>query len=109
VFLTSTLVGVEWSASRPSRFTFRERSPGTQWVGSSISPRNGLDSIRKESQLAGGFADRGICKIVSLAATDKSRISMRMGYGQYWGPATLVSNGNRGLFLGGGRGKEAEV
>jgi hypothetical protein len=33
VFLTSALVGGEWSASRRSRFTPRERAPDTHWVG----------------------------------------------------------------------------
>jgi hypothetical protein len=36
-FLTSALVGGEWSASRPGSFTPVERAPGTQciwgWVG----------------------------------------------------------------------------
>jgi hypothetical protein len=30
IFLTSVLVGAEWSASRPSPFTPGERAPGTQ-------------------------------------------------------------------------------
>jgi hypothetical protein len=29
IFLTSALAGVEWSASRPGRFTAGERAPGT--------------------------------------------------------------------------------
>jgi hypothetical protein len=29
VFLTSALVGDEWSASHPGRFTLGERAPGT--------------------------------------------------------------------------------
>jgi hypothetical protein len=32
--LTSALDGGDWSASRPGRFTPRERAPGTQWIGS---------------------------------------------------------------------------
>jgi hypothetical protein len=32
-FLTSVLVGSEWSASRTDRFTLRERAPGNQWIG----------------------------------------------------------------------------
>jgi len=31
--LTSALDGGEWSASRPVRFTPRERAPGTHWIG----------------------------------------------------------------------------
>jgi hypothetical protein len=36
VFLTSALVGGEWSASRPCRFTPGEMSPGTYWIGGSV-------------------------------------------------------------------------
>jgi hypothetical protein len=43
IFLTSALVGGEWSASRPGRFTLGERSPGTHCVG----PRAGLDDVEK--------------------------------------------------------------
>jgi len=32
-FLTSALDGCEWSASRPGRFTVRERAPGTHLIG----------------------------------------------------------------------------
>jgi hypothetical protein len=42
IFLTSALVGGEWSASRPCRFT-----PGTHWIGSWVDPRAGLDAVRK--------------------------------------------------------------
>jgi hypothetical protein len=38
VFLTSTLVGGEWSASRLGRSNTGERAPGIHWVG----PRAGL-------------------------------------------------------------------
>jgi len=30
--LTSALDGGEWSASRPARFTPRERAPNTYWI-----------------------------------------------------------------------------
>jgi len=33
----------EWSASRPSRFTPRERIPGTHWIGGWVGPRAVLD------------------------------------------------------------------
>jgi hypothetical protein len=32
-FLISALVGGEWSAWRPGRFTSVERAPGTHWIG----------------------------------------------------------------------------
>jgi hypothetical protein len=49
VFLTSALVGGEWPASRPGRFTPRERAPGTCCIGGWVGPRTGLDSVQKEN------------------------------------------------------------
>jgi hypothetical protein len=43
VCLTSALVGDEWSASHPGRFTPEERAPGTHWIGGWVGPRTGLD------------------------------------------------------------------
>jgi hypothetical protein len=47
IFLTSALAGGEWSASRPCRFTPRERTPGTHWIGDWVGPRAGLDDMEK--------------------------------------------------------------
>jgi hypothetical protein len=47
VFFTSALVGGEWTASRPSRFTLEERAPSTHWLGSWVGPRAGLDAVEK--------------------------------------------------------------
>jgi hypothetical protein len=38
--MASALVGNEWSASRPGRFTPRERSLGVQWTGASLDYMN---------------------------------------------------------------------
>jgi hypothetical protein len=46
--VTSALEGGEWSASRPGRFTLRERSPVTHWVGGWVSPRAGLAAVVKK-------------------------------------------------------------
>jgi hypothetical protein len=46
VFLTSALVGGEWSDSRPGRFT-----PGTHWIGGWVDPRAGLDDLEKRQFL----------------------------------------------------------
>jgi hypothetical protein len=51
VFLTSVLVGSEWSASRPGRFTPRERAPSNQWIGDWMGPRTGLDDVEKRKIL----------------------------------------------------------
>jgi hypothetical protein len=37
--LTSALAGGEWSASRPGRFTPRERDPVTHWIGGWVGRR----------------------------------------------------------------------
>jgi hypothetical protein len=42
IFLTSALVGGEWSASRPCPFT-----PGTHFIGGWVDPRAGLDDMEK--------------------------------------------------------------
>jgi hypothetical protein len=46
VFLTLTLVGDEWSTSRPGRFTPGEGTPGTDWIGGWVGPRVGLDAVK---------------------------------------------------------------
>jgi hypothetical protein len=43
VFLTSTLVGGEWSASRSCRFTPRYKVDIGDWLG----PRAGLEDMKK--------------------------------------------------------------
>jgi hypothetical protein len=45
--LTSALDEGEWSASRPGRFTPRERAPGTHWIGGWLGPRAVLDAVVK--------------------------------------------------------------
>jgi hypothetical protein len=37
--LTSAIDGGERSASRPARFTPKERAPGTHWIGGWVGPR----------------------------------------------------------------------
>jgi hypothetical protein len=46
--LTSALDEDEWSASRPGRFTPRERAPGTYWLGGWVGPRAGLDAVKRK-------------------------------------------------------------
>jgi hypothetical protein len=47
IFLTSALVGGEWSASRPCRFTPEKRTLVTHWIGGWVDPRAGLDDVEK--------------------------------------------------------------
>jgi hypothetical protein len=52
IFLTSALVGGEWSTSRPGRFTPGERAPGTHLIGVWVDLRAGLDDLEKRKFLA---------------------------------------------------------
>jgi hypothetical protein len=52
IFLTSAMVGGEWSASRPGRFTPGERAPGIYWIGDWMGPRFGLDNVEKRKLLS---------------------------------------------------------
>jgi hypothetical protein len=51
VFLFLALVGGEWSASRPGRFTPGERACGTHWVGGWVGPRASLDNVERRKFL----------------------------------------------------------
>jgi hypothetical protein len=52
IFSTSAVIGSEWSASRPGRFSPGERVPGTHWIGCWVDPRTGLDDVEKREFLA---------------------------------------------------------
>jgi hypothetical protein len=45
VFLTSALVGGEWSASHPGRFIPGERAPGTHWIGGWVLDPTGTRTL----------------------------------------------------------------
>jgi hypothetical protein len=47
VFLTSELVGGEWSASHTCHFTPGRRAPGIHWIGGWLDPRDGLEDTEK--------------------------------------------------------------
>jgi hypothetical protein len=51
IFLTSALVGGEWSASRHGRFNPSEKAPCTHWIGGRVDPRAGLDAVEKRKFL----------------------------------------------------------
>jgi hypothetical protein len=44
--MISVLDEVEWSASRPSRFTPGETVPGTHWLGVWVGDIVGLDAVK---------------------------------------------------------------
>jgi hypothetical protein len=45
---TSAVDGGEWSASRPSHFTPRERAPGIRWIGGWVGFRAVLGAVVKK-------------------------------------------------------------
>jgi hypothetical protein len=51
IFLTSALVGGEWSTSRPGHVTPRERAPGTHWIGGWVDLRAGVDDLENRKFL----------------------------------------------------------
>jgi hypothetical protein len=51
IFLTSALVGSEWSGSRPGRFIPGERAPDSRWRGGWVDSRAGLDDLEKRKFL----------------------------------------------------------
>jgi hypothetical protein len=67
IFLTSALVGGEWSTSDPCRFT-----PGTHWIGSWVDPRAGLDNLERRKFLPppGLNSDPSVVQPVVSAYTD---------------------------------------
>jgi hypothetical protein len=46
-FLALALVGGEWSATRPDRFTPEEIALGTAWIGGWVGPRTVLDEVER--------------------------------------------------------------
>jgi hypothetical protein len=49
VFLTSALVGGEWSDSHTSRFAPRERGAGTHWIGGWVGDVGGKSCSYRDS------------------------------------------------------------
>jgi hypothetical protein len=50
-FFNKALVGGEWLASRPCRFTPGERVPGTHWIGGWVAPKPVLTTWARENSL----------------------------------------------------------
>jgi hypothetical protein len=51
IFLTSALVGCQWSASHPGQFASGEKAPVTHYIGGWVGPRAGLDDMEKRKFL----------------------------------------------------------
>jgi hypothetical protein len=79
IFLTSALVGGEWSGSRPGRFTPWKRAPGTYWIGGWVDPTAGLDDMEKRKflTLSGLELRPSVVQLVASRYTDWA-VSARM-------------------------------
>jgi hypothetical protein len=63
LFLTSALVGGEWSASRHCRFTPGQIATGTHCIGVWMDPRAGLNDVEKRKFLTlPGLELRPLCR-----------------------------------------------
>jgi hypothetical protein len=51
IFLTSGIIGGQWSPLLPGRFTPRYRAPGVHWKGGWVGPSAGLDDREKRTFL----------------------------------------------------------
>jgi hypothetical protein len=72
--VTSALDGGEWSASHPGCFTFRERDPGTHWIGGWVGPRARLERSgeEKNSQPPPGIDSLIIHAVAQRCTSDRS-------------------------------------
>jgi hypothetical protein len=57
IFLTSTIVGFEWSVSCPGCFTSGANAPVNHWMGSWVSHRAGQDDNADDSNGEGIVSD----------------------------------------------------
>jgi hypothetical protein len=65
IFLTSALIGGEWSALRPGRLPslVPERAPGIHWIGGWVDLRAGLEEVEKRKFLTlPGLKLRPLCR-----------------------------------------------
>jgi hypothetical protein len=91
-YLTSVLVGDEWSASRPGRFTPGGRVPGTHWIGGWADPRTGLDAAEKKKWYLAGVSNRKIILMITIILTYLHAYSAPRG--QLNTPADYNNNNN---------------
>jgi hypothetical protein len=76
--LTSALDGGEWSASRPGRFTPRERVPGTHWIGGWVGPRAVQDAVVKRKIHSPRWESNPRTPIVQPVAQSLYRLSYQL-------------------------------
>jgi len=90
-YLTSALVGGEWSASQSGRFTPRERAPGTHCLGT--WNRSGHGGKEKKSQLLPGL-EPPIIQSVAQRCTTSQSVSVNLKYRNFlWKHYEIFSPG----------------
>jgi hypothetical protein len=82
VILTSTLPGVERSASLPGRFTPWVRAPRTHWIGSCVGPKTGLE----------GMVKREFFTLLGLELWPFSRLARSQSLYRLRYPASLITS-----------------
>jgi hypothetical protein len=92
IFLTSALVGRDWSASRSGNFTPGERDPGTHRRGDWVDLRAGLDDLEKRIFFNKGTSnsDPSVVQSVSSRYTDYA-IPAPPLCPEYWGKSLKQS------------------
>jgi hypothetical protein len=86
VFLTSALVGDEWSVSLPGRFSSGDTAFGTHWIGGWVGPRFGLEGVVKRKFLTlpgrGEWQDNEMClKVTGCEDVDGVQLSQDISSG----------------------------
>jgi hypothetical protein len=90
IFLTSALVGGDWSAAWPCRFT-----PGTHWIGGWVGPRAGLDYVEKRK-----FLTAPGLELQPLARPARSQSLYRLSYPGSLSSPLLITKVNPILHTG---------
>jgi hypothetical protein len=81
-FLTSALVGGEWSTSRLGRFTPGERAPSSHWIGGWWAPEPVWTLWSREISYNAGIRTRAVQPIA--IPTEVSRLPSRNGEQEEW-------------------------
>jgi hypothetical protein len=93
IFLTSALVGGEWSASRPGLLNPGERAPYTSWIGGWLNPRAGLKELVKRK-----FLTLPGLELLSLSRPARRQVESRVQIADWCAP-WKISNGAENLVL----------
>jgi hypothetical protein len=86
-FLTSSLDGGEWSASRPGRFTSKEITPGCHWIGGWMGPRASPDCVEKTKSYTAVNIIHNLCDLNPSTTVSKfHRLNITLYGCEIWSP-----------------------